>query len=402
MSTTNKPTKNKSFKRTLARLLLGSFTLLAILGLTTIFWKISRLAYNHATSTEVIDGQKFIKPKSELNEKKAITISEELADRISKNSDLPTSGGSDFHKAWFQETQESNELLIEALLEQLASELGSSETLGILRTIKENKGKISEASQLAQSNDPNISKDAKDEAANLKEEIKLLTKKLTESYHKDGFELTEDQVLSLISSPHGEETASIINCFQNIKAICFVMENRLRNHPSHEMARKYYGSYHAMLLALDKIQKNTINKIHQVHIPEAAKVRLEARNTRNHALELLTQSMSNSSLSFNQREALQYNIQSCEKTEKKAVQTEDKLLDSSISLQENNRRLQFSIGAAQNSHTAMRLHTEIQKIGQDHIQELEKLEQITLPDMIAADFSDPNDPWLSPPIIRNN
>jgi uncharacterized protein YlxW (UPF0749 family) len=80
----------------------------------------------------------------------------------------------------------------------------------------------------------------------------------------------------------------------------------------------------------------------------------------------------------------------------KARKTEAKLRESVKSLEQSNTKLQFSIGAAENSHTAMRLHTEIERIGQDHIEDIEKLQEVTLPEMIAADFSDPDDPWLSP------
>jgi hypothetical protein len=162
------------------------------------------------------------------------------------------------------------------------------------------------------------------------------------------------------------------------------------------MARQYYGAYYTMLLALDKIQKNTISKIHLVHIPETATVRSEARNAAIAASDLLTRSMNTRNLSFNQQEALRYNIESCEKTQKRAQETEEKLLRSAETLEQSNKKLQYSIAAAENSHTTMRLHTEIERIWQDHIEDIEKLEQITLPDMVAADFSDPDEPWLSP------
>jgi hypothetical protein len=392
--------QKKSLKRSLAKLLLGSILLLAILGVISVVGKVGSAIYNNVNSTEEIAGEKFIKIKDKVNESKAIAISEDLAQRISNNSNLPE--GSEYYIWWLEDTQESNAILIDHLLEQLASELGSSETLGILRTIRDNKEKIFEASQLIQSADPQIANNAKEKTEKLREEIALLTKKLADSYSKDGFELTEAQVQSLIYSPHGEETASIINCFQNIKAICFVLENRLRKHPSHEMARKYYGAYHAMLLALDKIQKNAISKIHHVHIPETAKLRTEARIARETAIDLLSANDSSRHLSFNQKEALRYNIESCKKTERKADQTEDKLFENSRSLEQSNTRLQYAIATAENSHIAMRVHTEIERIGQDHLREIQKLEEITLPDMIAADFSDPDAPWLSPPRIMGN
>jgi hypothetical protein len=126
-------------------------------------------------------------------------------------------------------------------------------------------------------------------------------------------------------------------------------------------------------------------------------VKTEARQAALMASDLLSRSLNTKNLSYNQKEALRFNIESCEKTERRAAQTQDKLMQSAQALEQSNIKLQYSIAAAENSHTAMRLHTEIERIWQDHIEDIEKLEQITLPDMIAADFSDPEEPWLSPP-----
>lgn len=383
-----------SKKKSIAKVLLGLIFLLSLLGLTSLGWGLGWALYKGGKSIEKINGETFLKPSDSVDKERAIEISEELTRRISKNSEFERQ--SSYQIAWFAETQESNQRLIDSLLEQLAAELGSSETLGVLKTIRENKDAMRKANELSKSHDPAVASGSKEEVKTLKREIKTLTEKLRESYEKDGFTLTQEQVNSLVYAPHGEETASIINCFQNIKAICFVLENRLRDHPSHEMARQYYGAYYTMLLALDKIQKNTISKIHLVHIPETATVKSEARNAAIAASDLLTRSMNTRNLSFNQQEALRYNIESCEKTQKRAQETEEKLLRSAETLEQSNKKLQYSIAAAENSHTTMRLHTEIERIWQDHIEDIEKLEQITLPDMVAADFSDPDEPWLSP------
>lgn len=386
------PPKNR--KKSLARTILGITFLTVVTSIGYFAWTIGYDLYSSAYATEEINGNKFIKPGSSVNKEKAIELSEQLTEKISRNSKLETQ--SVYQLAWFTETQESNQQLIDTLLEQLAAELGSSETIGVLKTIRENKEEMKTANELTQSHDPNIANQSKEKVRNLKMEIQVLNAKLRENYNKDGFELTQEQVNSLIYSPHGEETASIINCFQNIKAICFVLENRLRKHPSHEMAKKYYGAYYSMLLALDKIQKNTISKIHLVHIPEAATVKAEARNAALTASDLLMRSTNTRNLSFNQQEALRFNLSSCEKTERRAQETQDKLIGSSQTLEKSNAKLRYAIATAENSHTTMRLHTEIERIGQDHLEDLEKLEQITLPDMVAADFSDPEDPWLSP------
>lgn len=382
-------------KKRFAKTLLGIIFLLSVAGLATLGWNVGWTLYNVSSSTEKINGNKFIKPDAYVNQDKALKLSDELTQKIANNSKIEKR--TSYETSWFAETQESNQKLIDSLLEQLAAELGSSETLGLLKTIKENKQAIKTAGELTQSQDPHIVNESKEKVRNMKMEMQILTAKLQQSYEKDGFKLTQEQVNSLIYSPHGEETASIINCFQNIKAICFVMENKLRDYPSHEMARKYYGAYYAMLLALDKIQKNTISKIHLVYIPEATEVKTEARNASVIAQDLLTRSVNTRNLSFNQQEALRFNIESCNKTERRAQETSNKLLESARSIEQSNEKLKYSIATAENSHTAMWLHTEIERIGQAHIEDLQKLEQITLPDMIAADFSDPDDPWLSAP-----
>lgn len=389
---------NSNKKKSLAKSILGVIFLLSILGLTSLIWNIGSAIFASKNSVEEINGSKFIKSDESISKKRAIKLSEELTERISRNSTLPET--SSYRTTWFQETQASNQKFIDDLLEQLAAELGSSETLGILRTIKENREALKQANELSQSKDKTIANESKEKVRNLKMEIQILTSKLQESYEKDGFELTQAQINSLIESPHGEETASIINCFQNIKAICFVMENRLRNHPSQEMARKYYGAYHAMLLALDKMQNNTISKINLVHIPATEDVEYGARAAAITANELLNKTEHVKNLSPNQQQALRFNIESCQKTEQKAQETKYKLIESAESLQKSNAKLQYSITTAENSHTTMLLHTEIERIGKEHLADLEKLQKMTLPEIVAADFSNPKDPWLSPPNIR--
>jgi hypothetical protein len=333
------------------------------------------------------------KPK-ELSTDKVIEISQELARRISNHAHLPPSRGVNW--AWIEENKATNQKAMDELLEKLSIEIGSSEALGILRTIRENRVAISQISQLTQSSDPSIARNANEKVEELKAEINLLTAKLTEAYSKEGLSLSEAQIQSLTKSPHGEEASYLINGFQNIQIVCLEMENRLRKFPSEEMAKKYYGTYHVLLLALDRIQKNAIDRIYYLHLPETRWVFEEASAAKRKALDMLKYPESSNNLSQNQKRALQFNIQSCDRTIAKAMSTENKLRQSLDSLERSNDKLRHSIDAAENSHMTMLLHTEISRIGQDHIQEIEQLKDITLPDMIAADFSDEDDPWLSP------
>lgn len=345
------------------------------------------------------EDKKFLEPQEkEMRKERVLTISEELAQRITNHSNLPIGRG--INIAWIEETQQTNQQAMDQLLEKLSIEIGSSEALGILRTIKENRAQIAQEQALIQSQDPQIARQAKEKVNNIKQEIDVLTLKLAEAYNKEGFDLTEEQVKSLTKSPHGEEASYMINGFQNIKTICFEMENRLRKFPTQEMARKYYGTYHVLLLALDRIQRNMIDKMSFLYLPETAWVRDQAETTKSRALNLLQEQEALRNLSSNQKAALQFNIESCDQTITKAMKTERKLQQSLSNLESSNNKLQYSIAAAENSHTAMLLHTEIARIGEEHQQEIEQLRDITLPDMVAADFSDADDPWLSPVDIR--
>jgi hypothetical protein len=342
-----------------------------------------------------LDDKNFLEPNQrDMVKEKVIKISDELARRVANHSHLPPSRGVNW--AWIEENQATNQKAMDELLEKLSIEIGSSEALGVLRTIRENRASITNYQIMTQSTDPEIAKSASDKVTALKEEINLLTQKLRESYDKEGISLTEAQVRSITTSPHGEEASYLINGFQNIKLVCFEMENRLRKFPSEEMAKKYYGTYHVLLLALDRIQKNTIDRIYYLHLRETRWVLEEAQASKRKALDMLKNENSSTNLTSNQKRALQFNVQSYDRTITSAMNTERKLRQSLDSLVKNNDKLKYSIDAAQNSHTAMLLHTEISRIGQDHIKEIDQLKDITLPDMIAADFSDNNDPWLSP------
>jgi hypothetical protein len=394
-------TGQKGKKKSTLTSIVGGLLIMMFLyvGGTTIYRHLSQDSNIKAKSpiADALDlkDKKFLDPKAtEMKKERVMTISEELATRIYNHSNLPLSRG--INIAWIEETQKTNQDAMDSLLEKLSIEIGSSEALGILRTIKENRQEIAYQHSLTQSLDPQIAQNAKQRVAHLKMELDVLTAKLSEAYDKEGLDLTEEQVKSLTRSPHGEEASYLINGFQNIKTICFEMENRLRKFPTEEMARKYYGTYHVLLLALDKIQKNTIDKIYLLHLPEARWVIDEANNTKSKALRLLEDQAARNSLSTNQKSALQFNIQSCDRTITKAMKTERKLEQSLKGLEASNQKLQYSIAAAENSHTAMLLHTEISRIGEEHLQEIEELKEITLPDMVAADFSDMDDPWLSP------
>jgi hypothetical protein len=352
-----------------------------------------------ANTLDKEDSRNFVQAKpKDMSTEKVINISKELANRIRNHSHLPPSRGVNW--AWIQENQETNQRAMDELLEKLSIEIGSSEAVGILRTIKENRDNITSHQMLTESSDPEVANKASKKVAHLRMEIEVLTAKLAEAYDKEGVNLTEEQVKSLTRSPHGEDTSYLINGFQNIKIVCFEMENRLRKFPNEEMAKNYYGTYHVLLLALDRIQKNAIDKIYYLHLRQTRWVLEEAQASKAKALSLLQKETARASLSQNQKKALQFNIQSYDRTITKAMNTERRLRQSLTSLEKSNDKLRYSIDAAENSHTAMLLHTEIGRIGQDHIQEIDQLKDIMLPDMVAADFTDADDPWISPTSIN--
>jgi hypothetical protein len=335
-----------------------------------------------------------------------ITLGEKIGERIAKQSSLPPGRTDRVNIDWFEDNKLTNQKAIDHLLEELAGEIGSSETLGILRTMRENKASDEVARQLEKSADPETAASAREERSRLAQENTILLAKLTESYHKEGFPFTEAQVASMVRSPHGEETASLISGFQNIRAICLKMEERLRLSPTEEQARRYYGTYHVLLKALDIIQRNAIKKIEAVHIPGTRWVHDEADKTMREAADILqgaadhdknlSQGLVNPTLSPNQKDALRFNMESCVRTKKTAKETEAKLQEAREILVKSNAKLQFAIRTASNSQTAMMLHTEITRIGEDHQREIDALQNLTVPQMVAADFSDPSAPWLSP------
>ena len=154
--------------------------------------------------------------------------------------------------------------------------------------------------------------------------------------------------------------------------------------PDKHIARKYYATYTVLLMAMDKIQKNYIEKIEGVHIPYAQSIISEAEKTIREAKDAL---LSEEALHNAQgAAALGQNIKSCEDTIQGARWTIMKLDAQRKKLLLANKRIGFSIIAAKNTHKTLSLQTELAAFMRSAADELKEVESLALPEMLVLNF----------------
>jgi hypothetical protein len=137
-------------------------------------------------------------------------------------------------------------------------------------------------------------------------------------------------------------------------------------------------------MALDKIQKNYMDKIEAVHIPYAQSIVAEAEKTIREAQDAL---LTKEALENAQgAAALGLNIKTCKETIEGARLTILKLDAQRKKLLAANRRIGFSIVAARNTHKTLSLQTELAAFMKSSAAELKEVESLTLPEMLVINF----------------
>jgi hypothetical protein len=159
--------------------------------------------------------------------------------------------------------------------------------------------------------------------------------------------------------------------------------------PDKSLARKYYATFTVLLMALDKIQRNYMDKIEAVHIPYAKSIVAEADKTIHEAQEAL---LSKEALENAQGSAaLGLNINTCKQTIEGANWTIRNLESQRKKLITANKRVGFSIVAARNTHKTLSLQTELAAFMKSSAEELKEVESLSLPEMLVLNF-EPNQP----------
>jgi len=339
--------------------------------------------FNTVSQREVPKGQLLPDPVSKnYADERKLKVAQELAARVEKNGSMPVQsllGGG----------QLTGDSTMEELLQTLAVELQSSEILGLIRTYQENSRAIAKAtieSAAAQAAIAGTSGNATtpapesspDPAAKAIEENALLISNLREAFARNGIQLTEAQVASLCSSPNADDIVALAASFASISAITQKIQDVVRQQPTPELARKYYGTYTVLLVALDKIQRNAIEKIRNKHIPRVRELITQATQTKEEAEALKF----DPNASQHAKKALQANIKRCDETIAQGRTTEAALLEQAAKLRSANEKLGFSIAMATNTHKTLTLQRELAELIAACQAEIEALQSLSLPSML--------------------
>ncbi|GAB4183074.1 MAG: hypothetical protein Fur0032_24100 [Terrimicrobiaceae bacterium] len=164
------------------------------------------------------------------------------------------------------------------------------------------------------------------------------------------------------------------------------IQQLVQEQPSAELARRYYGTYTVLLIALDKIQQNAVQKIRYRHLPRVADILREALATKEEAQRLLA-SPNSTDLS---RQALKKNIQRCDSTVLQARETERALVEQATNLRHANEKLGYAIATATNTHRTLLLQTELAALIATCQAEVDALQALSLPAMLVVDVPSDN------------
>lgn len=328
----------------------------------------------------------------DTNIKVAINLGDDIEALIAQQSTLPER--SPLGLGLLGKSQESTSTAINELTESLSIELGSSRSLGSIRTLTKLRDETRELEELTQSADPEIKEASQKKLTKNQKQQEELLKDISQNFAKEGLPLTPEQVRSLCMSPNAEDTTSLISAFSSLKAISLEMESRLRNYPTQANAQKYYGTHCVMLLALDRIQKHVCEAIVTNHIPKAEEIAFEAKFRKEEAHQLLGNPQNE--MPSSERNALLANQESCKTTEALAIRTQEKLKENLEIILQANQKLQVSISTAKNSHATAMLQKEILQIAKNHSEEIAQIQRLTIPTLAAINFADPTNPLMSP------
>jgi hypothetical protein len=347
-------------------------------------------------------------PATVLSNPEKIRLAQDVADRLDRNAILP-------ERSLLREDRLTNENTISQMLEALAVELGSSEMYSLIKTYRENdeiidvsRKQIASNEELAKvssgdlaamksSNPAAAAAISKSQAGSMSstiganrkiqiatEENNGLAERIAQSLQAQGFPIDAKNVKNLCSSPDRNDIIGLAQSFRSIQVITKELELMVLAQPDKNLARKYYATYTVLLMALDKIQKNYMEKIDAVHIPYARSIIAEAEKTIREAKDAL---LTDEALDNAQgTAALGLNIKTCEETIEGARWTILKLEAQRKKLQLANKRIGFSIIAARNTHKTLSLQTELAAFMKSSADELKEVESLTLPEMLVLNF----------------
>ncbi len=351
-------------------------------------------------------------PGKEVPNPEKIKIAEQLAERLDRNSMLP-------ERSLLREDRLSNESTISQMLESLAVELGSSELYSLIKTYRENDEIVSVARKRI-ANSEELAKVSSEELVEMKtsnpaaaeaiarskasssssttdankqiqaaiEQNNELAARIAKSLQSQGFPIDVQSVKNLCAAPDRNDIIGLAQSFRSIQVITKELELMVLAQPDKNLARKYYATYTVLLMALDKIQRNYMDKIEAVHVPYAKSIISEAEKTIHEAQEAL---LSKEALDNAQgAAALGLNITTCKETIEGARWTILNLETQRKKLIAANRKIGFSIIAARNTHKTLSLQTELAAFMKSSAQELKEVESLALPEMLVLNF-DPKD-----------
>lgn len=347
-------------------------------------------------------------PDKEVPNPEKIKLAQQLAERLDRNAMLP-------ERSLLREDRLSNENTISQMLEALAVELGSSELYSLIKTYRENdelvsaaRKRIANGEELAKVSDADVAamkasnpaaaeaiahskasslestKEANKQIETAMAQNNELAGRIAQSLQRQGFPIDVAGVKNLCAAPDRNDIIGLAQSFRSIEVMTKELELMVLAQPDKNLARKYYATYTVLLMALDKIQKNYMDKIDAVHIPYAKSIITEAEKTIREAQDAL---LTNEALENAQgAAALGLNIKTCKETIEGARWTILKLDNQRKKLIAANRRIGFSIVAARNTHKTLSLQTELAAFMKNSAAELKEVESLTLPEMLVLNF----------------
>jgi len=347
-------------------------------------------------------------PEKEVPNPEKIKLAQELAERLDRNSILP-------ERSLLREDRLSNENSISQMLEALAVELGSSELYSLIKTYRENddlisvaRKRIANSEELAKVSDADVvemkssnpaaaaaiarskagsldsTKEANKQIQTSTAENNELAGRIAQALQRQGFPIGVQGVKNLCAAPDRNDIIGLAQSFRSIQVITKELELMVLAQPDRNLARKYYATYTVLLMALDKIQRNYMDKIEAVHIPFAKSIVAEAEKTISEAQDAL---LSHEALENAQGSAaLGLNIKTCKETIQGANWTISNLENQRKKLITANKRIGFSIVAARNTHKTLSLQTELAAFMKSSAEELKEVESLALPEMLVLNF----------------
>ena len=227
-------------------------------------------------------------------------------------------------------------------------------------------------------------KDANKQIQTSMAENNELAGRISQALQRQGFPIDVQGVKNLCAAPDRNDIIGLAQSFRSIQIMTKELELMVLAQPDKSLARKYYATYTVLLMALDKIQRNYMDKIEAVHIPYAKSIVAEAEKTIREAQDAL---LSHEALENAQGSAaLGLNIKTCKQTIQGANWTISNLENQRKKLIAANKRIGFSIVAARNTHKTLSLQTELAAFMKSSAEELKEVESLALPEMLVLNF----------------